>query len=309
MRKKSRIFFVGAAICLMLSACSVDKDTDLANEYKGVLEIKNPVGEVIITTDNLTFISYEEEKDGAYYIEMVLDEEGTEKFAKSTLEYMGEELSVYVNGVCVSSPFVVNVIINGKLQIDGFDSSLAAYKIVNAIKTGADIEPSNDPQKSEEIEKELPETVKEEMEYLKDKNISQKEPTKIPIEEVPHRDGMYGISDKKVKNIDGTFARNKVRNDVTGNWRVSTIYADVQIVDYVMDYYKWKFYSDKEIHCIVNFYNNTTTEITCYDNNLYVTVFDYVQGEEYDANIMFSGTVLENYIVYKDNGDIEELRE
>ena len=45
-------------------------------------------------------------------------------------------------------------------------------------------------------------------------------------QEVPHRDGMYGISDKSCHDIDATFSRDKVRNDVTGKWRVSAISAD-----------------------------------------------------------------------------------
>ena len=127
-------------------------------------------------------------------------------------------------------------------------------------------------------------------------------------QEVPHRDGMYGISDKNCHDIDATFSRNKVRNDVTGKWRVSTISADVQMVEYAKDYYQWKFTSDDEIHCIVNFYNNTTTKIQYLSGNLFVTVHEYVKGEEHDANLMFSGTVLQDFIVYLDNGDIEQIQ-
>ena len=43
---------------------------------------------------------------------------------------------------------------------------------------------------------------------------------------------MYGISDKSCHDIDATFSRDKVRNDVTGKWRVSAISADVQMVEY-----------------------------------------------------------------------------
>jgi hypothetical protein len=128
-------------------------------------------------------------------------------------------------------------------------------------------------------------------------------------QEVPHRDGMYGVSDKSISEIDGTFSRNDVRNDVTGNWKVSTIAANVQMVYYAKDYYQRKFYNDEEIHCIVNFNNNTTTKIMYLSGNLYVTVFDYVDGEEHDADTMFTGTVLNDYIVYLDNGDIELLTE
>lgn len=138
-----------------------------------------------------------------------------------------------------------------------------------------------------------------------DTQVESKEPE---TQEVPHRDGMYGISDKNCHDIDATFSRNKVRNDVTGKWRVSTISADVQMVEYAKDYYQWKFTSDDEIHCIVNFYNNTTTKIQYLSGNLFVTVHEYVKGEEHDANLMFSGTVLQDFIVYLDNGDIEQIQ-
>ena len=43
--------------------------------------------------------------------------------------------------------------------------------------------------------------------------------------------------------------------------------------------------------------------------NLYVSEYEYVDGEEHDAKIMFSGTHLLDYIVYIDNGDIEKVTE
>ncbi len=136
---------------------------------------------------------------------------------------------------------------------------------------------------------------------------TQEETVEQEVQEVPHREGICGVSDKNCLDIDGTFAANSVRNDSTGKWRVSTISANVQMVEYAKSYYQWKFTGDDQIHCIVNFYNNTTTKIQYISGNLYVTVHDYVKGEEHDANLMFSGTVLQDYIVYLDNGDIEKL--
>lgn len=129
-------------------------------------------------------------------------------------------------------------------------------------------------------------------------------------DEVPHREGMYGISDKDVYDIGSpsVFERNDVRNDVTGNWKISTIAEDVQMVDYALSYYKKYFRDDNEVHGIVNFNYNTTTCITYMGGQIYVTVHDYVKGEEHDANLLFSGTVLADYVVYADNGDIEQIQ-
>lgn len=120
--------------------------------------------------------------------------------------------------------------------------------------------------------------------------------------------GIVGISNKDIYDIDGSFQANKVRNDVTGNWRISTIAASVKMQKYALNYYKAKFRDDKEIHGIVNFNYNTTTKISVMGNMLDVTVHEYVKGEEHDANLLFSGMVLEEYYVYLDNGDIEKTK-
>lgn len=129
-------------------------------------------------------------------------------------------------------------------------------------------------------------------------------------EEPPHREGMCGISDKDVYDIGSpsVFERNDVRNDTTGNWKVSTIAEDVQMVDYALSYYEKYFYNDSEVHCIVNFTNKTTTCIQYMSGQIYVTVHEYVDGEEHDVNVMFSGMVLADFIVYPDNGDIEKIQ-
>lgn len=132
----------------------------------------------------------------------------------------------------------------------------------------------------------------------------------ISTEETTHRGEIYGISDKDISEISkkNTFSINKVRNDVTGNWRISLISdTNFDAVYYAVSYYKTYFNDDKEIHAIVNFANNTTTKIQCMDNILYLTTYDYVKDEEHDANLLFSGTVLQQYMIYLDNGDIQQL--
>lgn len=125
-----------------------------------------------------------------------------------------------------------------------------------------------------------------------------------------HRKGkdIVGISNKDIYDIDGSFHANNVRNDVTGNWRISTIAASVKMQKYALSYYKAKIHNDKEIHGIVNFNYNTTTKISVMGNMLDVTVHEYVKGEEHDAALLFSGMLLEEYHVYLDNGDIEKIK-
>lgn len=99
-----------------------------------------------------------------------------------------------------------------------------------------------------------------------------------------------------------------VPNDVTGKWRyVGFSESGVDISEYALDYYNKYFKSDDEIHAVINFANKTTTRINCLGDMLFVTVMEYVDKEEHDAKLMFSGAVLQDFIVYTDNGDIESV--
>lgn len=97
------------------------------------------------------------------------------------------------------------------------------------------------------------------------------------------------------------------RNDATGNWRLARIAEDINIEEYAVDYYNNYFESDDEIHIIINFTLNTTTRIAVMGNLLDVSIMEYVDGEEHDAKIACSGTLLNEYHVNIDNGRIEEI--
>lgn len=130
-------------------------------------------------------------------------------------------------------------------------------------------------------------------------------------EMIPHRDGMYGVSDKDIESLDieSQFTVSDVINDVTGNWRISVINKSMNFEEYALSYYKKYFTDDKEIHAIVNFAYNTTTKIQVIGDTLDITVYEYVKDEEHDAKALFSGMFLSEYIVYTDNGDIDKQEE
>ena len=72
--------------------------------------------------------------------------------------------------------------------------------------------------------------------------------------------------------LDGIkFTVSKVRNDSTGNWRISLIAENIDMSEYALDYYKQYFTDDSEIHFIVNFNYNTTTKIMVVGGQLDVT--------------------------------------
>lgn len=105
------------------------------------------------------------------------------------------------------------------------------------------------------------------------------------------------------------FVVSDVRNDVTGKWRKCLIAENVEPKDYALDYYKENFKSDDEIHAIVNFNYKTTTKLSVMDNLLAVTIYEYVDKEEHDAKLLFSGMVLDEYFVDIDSGEIINAQE
>ena len=114
--------------------------------------------------------------------------------------------------------------------------------------------------------------------------------------------------DESTAKDDISFVVTNVTNDVTGNWRIATIAENIEMQDYALDYYKEYFKSDDEIHAIVNFNYKTTTKISVMGNLLDVSVYEYVDKEEHDAKLLFSGMLLKEYHVNKDTGEIEEIQ-
>lgn len=111
-----------------------------------------------------------------------------------------------------------------------------------------------------------------------------------------------------IDNVNIIFS-DSVRNDVTGNWRLAKTSDSVDINDYVIDYYKKMFSSDDEIHAIIDFSLKTTTKVSVItEDSLSVTTFEYVKGEEHDANALFSGMVLSDEIVNISTGEVEEIQ-
>lgn len=116
-------------------------------------------------------------------------------------------------------------------------------------------------------------------------------------------------AEDRTSAIDGIkFTVSDVRNDKTGNWRISLIAENIEMQNCALDYYKHYFKDDKEIHAIVNFNYNTTTKISVVGNKLDVSVFEYVKKEEHDANLLFSGQLLKEYLVDKETGAVEEVK-
>lgn len=134
------------------------------------------------------------------------------------------------------------------------------------------------------------------------------EPTAAPKTEPTKEANENGINYKKLSDdgIKIDFQGN-VNNDSTGNWKIAKTSGTFKIEEYALDYYNNYFESDNEIHAVINSTNNTTTSIEVVLGDVWVTVHEYVNGEENDADALFGGDVLEMYSVNTNNGEIEKI--
>lgn len=97
-----------------------------------------------------------------------------------------------------------------------------------------------------------------------------------------------------VPEIEGVVIdyRGGFNDDVTGNWRLSTVVTSKSIKDYAFDYYKAYFNNDNEIHWIINYADNTTSRINCMDGYLFVSTYSHVDGEENSAKEIGGGSFI-----------------
>ena len=185
--------------------------------------------------------------------------------------------------------------------------------VVIAVSSNAKIEDSLDgePVANVSEERSTEESIETEKPIETEKADEDEKPAQEPTErpkEAKHRKGMDGVSDKNIKDTDIHLGVTKVRNDATEKWRISTIAENIDFVDYALSYYNEYFSDDSEVHAIVNFTKKTTTKITVVADQIDVSILEYVDKEEHDAKILFSGNLLKEYLIYKDNGDVEKVK-
>lgn len=124
------------------------------------------------------------------------------------------------------------------------------------------------------------------------------EPTESSSEELP----------KVISNdINVTFSES-IPNDKTGNWRLARVNTSKEIQEYALEYYNTYFQSDNEIHAVINSALDTTNRIAkLTSDTLNVSVLDYVDQEELDANILFTGNILKEYEINISTGEVTEI--
>lgn len=99
-----------------------------------------------------------------------------------------------------------------------------------------------------------------------------------------------------------------VKNDVTGKWRLAKVNTDSIPLEYVLEYYNTYFDSNDEIHAIINYNSNTTVRVqVLLETLLSVTELKHIEGEENDAKLLFSGDVIDDYVINIKTGKIVNL--
>lgn len=164
-------------------------------------------------------------------------------------------------------------------------------EVVGEVEQEEDLE--ND---SEEKEEEPEEVSSDDSDEMDDEEIT--------WDDVKNHDNIIGKSDKDYLEISDQKP-SEVRNDVTGNWRKSTISENVDIQEYLLSY-EDLYMQEDEVHFIINFNYNTTTVVNKFNGLLFVDINEYVEKEEHDADTLGNGMLLKSYIIYPD-GDIEEV--
>lgn len=203
---------------------------------------------------------------------------------------------------------LISAILSALIISSGCTDSTEKGSVIYYDQTQNTIEEKTEPVKDETTEL----IIEAETETLIESETEQM--TEVELVEEPksaeHRTGdeIIGVSDKSLKDDDiYILYEDSVRNDTTGKWRLAKTSDDIDITEYALSYYKEYFKSDDEVHAFINFTQNTTTNITCTSGLLFVTMYEHVDKEEHDANLLFSGQMLSSYIIYIDNGDIEKI--
>lgn len=122
------------------------------------------------------------------------------------------------------------------------------------------------------------------------------------------------ISFSRIFIIDTLY--NKIHGWITGkkcpkcgkDLRRSKQDSNYMLCDNCRKKYKLTNNHSNEYHIIINFTLNTTSNITVIGNLLDVTTYDYVDQEEHDAKLACSGTLLSEYHVNIDTGEIEKIQ-
>lgn len=124
---------------LIIQLAGVD-DPDEAIETLGKtskLEFIGPDDEVILSGSELADANGYQASDGSSYIALEFTDEGAEKFAVATEEFLGQVIYIVLDGEVISAPTVSAVITDGEAIIDNISSLTEAVSLASLFRSGA----------------------------------------------------------------------------------------------------------------------------------------------------------------------------
>ncbi len=102
-----------------------------------LLEFRDPDGNTFMTGDMVATATPSYDEMGQPAISFKLNAEGTKLFENATRMYMGQVISIYLDGEVLLAPTVQAIIPNGEGIINGMESMEAAQTIASQIQSGA----------------------------------------------------------------------------------------------------------------------------------------------------------------------------
>ena len=117
------------------------------------------------------------------------------------------------------------------------------------------------------------------------------------------KEGQIG---KNIDDFNVTYT-DSVINDATGKWSYILIAENIDIREYAWSAFANYAKGNEGVLAVINFTLNTTTCIKDLGGFLDVSTYEYVKGEEHDANIMYTGQLLSEDFVY-DDGKVENIQ-
>lgn len=102
----------------------------------GELTFVSPDDDVILTGDDVKEASVAYTSSTGPQVSLVLNESGTTKFAQATETYLGQSISIKMDGEVISSPTVQSAITDGNVAISGMGSVSEAKSLAALINGG-----------------------------------------------------------------------------------------------------------------------------------------------------------------------------
>jgi len=117
---------------------AVDSPNEAINTIgrTAMLTFRNSAGEVLMTGEAVKDARADHDQYGRPVIAFTLNDEGSEKFANITRQYIGEKIGIYLDDERLTNP-TVQAVIEERGQITGYDSIQAAEEDAILIREGA----------------------------------------------------------------------------------------------------------------------------------------------------------------------------